>query len=205
MELSRDNHLCPMVQERWYGKHKGPDGTTVGGGLLGGSRSPGLVTTGAGPCLVAVVHDATTDTGCMAHITELTTDDWSFRIADEVIEHMIIHLIGHRPAQGRIQLFLLSGHNRFRRYGNYLAAERNLGQCEINDLTGNDEANYAYYPGHAEIYPLEREDADSMSAGQALNVRPYTLDAQESPDSFLVNFHSRWAKFFHIWQGTDED
>lgn len=159
VELSRDSHLCPMVAERWFGKHNGPDQVTVGArllGLLGGSRSPGLVTTGAGPCLVAVVHDSSSGTGCMAHITEVQTDDWSFRLADEIIEHMIIHLIGFRPAQGRIQVFLMSGSVRFRRYRQYLEAGQHLGQCEIIDRTGNNEANYAYYPARGEIYPLDR-------------------------------------------------
>ncbi|HEX5872935.1 MAG TPA: hypothetical protein VFY65_21030 [Longimicrobium sp.] len=202
--MGRGNHLCPMVPERWYGKHNGPGQVRIGGGLLGllgGNGSPGLVTTGAGPCLVAVVHDSSTDTGCMAHITEVQTDGWSFRLADEIIEHMIIHLIGFQPAQGRIQVILMSGSVRFRRYREYLQAEGHLGQCEIVDRTGNNEKNYAYYPARGEIYPLDRVDADSMSAGQALNVRPYTLDAQESPDSFLVNFHDRWATFVNNYKG----
>ena len=74
---------CFMVRERWICKHNGAH-----------SNAEGLVTTGAGPCMVVVVHDSDADIGCMAHITENLTDHKTFILGLEVIERMIFSLRG---------------------------------------------------------------------------------------------------------------
>lgn len=187
LRLRTSTGHCIDVPERWFARQHG---------VLSGAE--GLVTSGAGPCLVVAVHDTERDIGCLAHMTENLTDEKTFNLADEVIEHMLAALeLDERPATAQIMLF--QGRNRFQRYPAYLRESGVLGRCIIDShIGGPDLPNYAYFPGRAQVFAVSRPAADALG-GARVEQRRYTVDHSVcawGPD-FLTDFSSRWGDFVH--------
>ena len=140
--LSADGHHCPAVPIHHYARHRG---------FKVNKGSPGLVTTGAGPCMVVVLHNKALDTGCMAHINECVGEAASHDLADIVIDHMQRTLTG--ATNTPLDLVLLSGKGFFRTYGT--RAARNFENCQVLNHLNNGRSNYVYYPNHAQVFAVE--------------------------------------------------
>jgi hypothetical protein len=143
---------CYGVGERWFATHLGPR-----------SPSPGLVTVGAGVCMVVAVHDKESDTGALAHISQTTSAGKSLIMAKEIIMRMIIGVVGiAEPA--RVQLFFFQGSGLLaglcHSIANGMLKEYKAG---IVDNTGVGYMNYLYLPKQRQIYPVSRTVGDALS------------------------------------------
>ena len=135
------------------------------------SKVTGLVTSGAGPCLVLVAHHKMTNTGCMAHINTALDSDNSHRYASCVIEKMIVSLTGKTDSKD-VQIFFFEGNSFHKDFWKSNDLYAWLNDSILYYYTCLGIGNYVYIPKLAQIFAI-RDRFNSLPTQQKVGQKDF--------------------------------
>jgi hypothetical protein len=173
---------------------KNTDCVDVGVNWYAYSSELGILTYGAGPCMVVIVHDIARNTGALAHINVCLTANQSFDYADKVINHMIESVQGKNLKYVNLQILLFQGRSHYSNgYYNHISNHDVLSNCRIENYLNNGIGDYLYYPKGNILYPITRNEIHWSLKKRPMSGLNYPDRGWFASQHYLVNVHNLWS------------